>query len=423
MLNFKSFLKEELIVDEVDFDEDYYLSEAAATKGTGSDDKGKMHELLLSKYLHPEKRLPDHHRSESENEDHAGTPDQVHDRLRKKIGDAAYHEIDSHAKQTAEAVHKELHDEGHVGKNEHISNVFWTSNPDKESKAGDHEKTTGVKDVNANADLIVRIADKHGNTHHVGVSAKYGSQKPNYRNPGIDSLEKLAGLESGSTTKHMAAHKANMDAAGYTGSADNRNYQTKVDEMAAKGGADAVRQEWAHHEAKRLSGQKLSSKETLMHKTTKDFLDAHDGLSKSKQSAFVAKAAARGASARESNLNARKNIAKDLHAGFSKHSPEHITEMIRGMVSPPTHIPHIIAHSKVNDDGSAESDVKPANDIASKHFANFDMSTVRPHVSNSAAVVFKAIHKKTGKLSNVATINVKSSSGAHKGTVGAVTLK
>lgn len=424
MLNFKSYLKEEFIVDDVDFDDDDFLSEAAATKKTGSDDKGKMHELLLSKYLHPERRLPDHHRSESENEDHAGTPEQVHERLRKKIGEHAYTEIDNHAKQTADHVHKLLHSEGHVGKNEHISSVFWTSNPDKKTKAGDHEKTTGVKDLNSNADLIARIADKRGNVHHVGVSAKYGSQKPNYRNPGIEALENLAGLKSGATNKHMVAHKNTMDEHGYTGSADNRNYQTKVDEMVGKDGVDAVREEWAKHEAKRLSGKKLSDKETLMHKNAGEWLGEHDALkTKTKQAAFIAKAAARGAAARESNLEARKKIAKDLHSGFLKKSPEDHAEMIRNMVSPPTHIPHIVAHSKVQDDGSAISDVKPAHNLASEHFANFDMSTLKPHIGNSAAVVFKAIHKKTGKLSNVATINVKSSSGAHKGTVGAVTLK
>ena len=69
MLNFKSFLKEETL-----------LLEKAETADLEADDKGKMHELLLSKHLQPATTLPEHHRSFSDNEDHAGTPEQVHDR-------------------------------------------------------------------------------------------------------------------------------------------------------------------------------------------------------------------------------------------------------------------------------------------------------------------------------------------------------
>ena len=56
MLNFKSFLKEETL-----------LVEKALSSAVDSDDKGKLHEILLSKHLHPETKLPDHHRAESEN--------------------------------------------------------------------------------------------------------------------------------------------------------------------------------------------------------------------------------------------------------------------------------------------------------------------------------------------------------------------
>ena len=169
MLTFKDFLKEDS--RPLSLKEEMLLEMAAATKETDSDDKGKMHELLLAKYLHPESRLPDHHRSFSDNEEHAGTPEQVHDRLKEMIGMNAYNEIDNHAKQTAASIKKHFEDNGHVGKNESISNVFWTSNADKPNSAGDHEKTTGVKDTNSNADLIARITDKEGKHKHVGISA------------------------------------------------------------------------------------------------------------------------------------------------------------------------------------------------------------------------------------------------------------
>ena len=206
MLNFKDFIKEDLLI------------EKALSQDLESDDKGKLHELLLAKYLHPNQTLPEHHRSFSENDEHAGTPEQVHDRLMKKIGGAAYNEIDSHASQTARALKDDLEKHGHIGNGVHIGDVHWTSNPDKANVAGDHEKTTGVKDVNSNADLILTLKDKEGKTvgFH-GVSAKYGSNEPNYRNPGLDSMEKTAGLQKGIMKSLTDEHHKHMEQLGYNG--------------------------------------------------------------------------------------------------------------------------------------------------------------------------------------------------------------
>ena len=134
---------------------------------------------------------------------------------------------------------------------------------------GDHQKTTGIHDPNATADLIARITDKNGNHKHVGISAKYGSQEPNYKNPGLETLESMSGLKSGTLQAHSDAHKASMDKIGYTGGADNRNYQTKVDEMAQKGGIDSVRQELAKHQGTLDSGKKLSAKNKFMYENAK----------------------------------------------------------------------------------------------------------------------------------------------------------
>jgi len=102
MLNFKSFLKEEVLKEDL-------LLEAESSS-VDSDDKGKLHELLLAKHLHPQTTLPEHHRSMSDNPDHAGTPEQVHDKLKEKIPPAAYEEIDRHAKQSAEAFKQSMKD-------------------------------------------------------------------------------------------------------------------------------------------------------------------------------------------------------------------------------------------------------------------------------------------------------------------------
>lgn len=413
MLDFKSFIKEETV-----------LLEKALSASAESDDKGKLHELLLAKYLHPDTKLPDHHRSESENLDHAGTPQQVHDRLKQKVGDGVYNEIDSHAKQTAGEIHKHLKDNGHVGSNgHHIGSVFWSSNADKANTAGDHEKTTGVKDINSNADLIIRFHDKNGKTAgHFGISAKYGSQEPNYRNPGLDAMEKMAGIETGTFSKHMDDHKKRMDDLQYHGSADNRNYQTKVDELSS-GGIDKIRDEVHKHEKILASGGKLKPKEKLMYDNAKVFVDNHDALDKNGQSEFIRKAQYRAEQARSSNVFARKEIAKQFHSALSKKTPEELAHIIRSSVSPQTHIPHIIAHSKVKDDGSAHSIVKHMHSLADDHLSNFDVNTLKAHIGSGTSVTFKANHLKTGKPMNVGMINIKSSSGAHKGSVGSFKLK
>jgi hypothetical protein len=413
MLKFKSFLKEEVLNEEL-------LVEAAETASLEADDKGKMHELLLAKHLHPNSTLPEHHRSFSDNEDHAGTPQQVHDRLRKKIGEPAYAEIDRHAKQSADAFKEHLKQQGHIGDHAHIGNVHWTSNADKPNVAGDHEKTVGVKDVNSNADVILTLHDKEGKTvgHH-GISAKYGSQEPNYRNPGMDALEKAAKIPSGSLSSFMNAHKEHMDKLGYSGSADQRNIQTKIDEM----GVDKARAEHAKHEATIAGGKKLSGKNKVMHEQLSEFLRVHDSLPKSKQELFVHKAKARADMARSSNLSARTSATAAFAQGLSQHDDASLRDVIRQNVSPSTHIPHSVVHSKVKNDGSAESVVKPMHSLADDHLSNFEEGSLHVAPGAGTTVTIKGKHAKTGKIMTAARYTLKSSSGAHKGIAGSFKLK
>jgi hypothetical protein len=408
MLNFKSFLKEE----------NNLILERALSQDLESDDKGKLHELLLAKHLHANKQLPEHHRSESENEEHAGTPVQVHDRLKKKIGDAAYNEIDSHAEQTANQLKKHLQDQGHIGNGTHIGNVHWTSNADKANVAGDHEKTVGVKDVNSNADLIVTLHDKDGKTvgHH-GVSAKYGSNEPNYRNPGLDSMEKTAGLKTGSLKALTDNHHKHMENLGYNGSADQRNIQYKIDKM----GIDKARAEHAKHQAILDSGKTLSKKNKTMHEHLGKFIEAHDTLKNpKKQAAFVQQAQARSAGAESSSLIAKQAVAKHFAEGLGKRSDEELRQVIRDHVSAPTHIPHTVAHSKVKNDGSAESVIKPSHSIADEHISKVKDLQV---VHQGTTAVIRGTHSETGKPVRVATFTSKSSSGPHKSLVGTFSLK
>lgn len=409
MFTFKTFLKEQTIVEDL-------LLEAAASASAANDDKGKLHELLLAKYLHPETRLPDHHRSESENDDHAGTPQQVHDRLMKKVGGEAYNEIDSHAQQTAKSIREHLDQAGHTGNGKHIGQVFWTSNADKENKPGDHEKTVGVKDVNSNADLIVRIHDKNGAAHgHVGISAKYGSNKPNYRNPGLESMEKTAGIQKGSLKSLTDQHQTNMDALGYNGSADQRNIQYKIDKM----GIDKARQERARMTGLLASGKKLSKKETTMHEHLGKFIDAHDTMKPEEQLVFQQKATTRAAQAEASSIEAKRAVARHFSSGLAQKNDGELRDIIRQHVSAPTVIPHIVAHSQVKDNGTADSHIQPSHSIADEHLSKF--SGLRVVHGGGVSTTIKGTDNK-GKERNVAIFTAKSSSGPHKGLVGTFSL-
>jgi hypothetical protein len=407
MLNFKSFLKEETDL----------LIERALSQDLESDDKGKLHELLLAKHLHPDTQLPMHHRSESENEEHAGTPQQVHDRLKKKIGDAAYNEIDSHAKDTAEALKRDLAAQGHIGDHAHIGDVHWTSNADKPNVAGDHEKTVGVKDVNSNADLIVTLKDKEGKTvgHH-GVSAKYGSNEPNYRNPGLDSMEKTAGIEKGSLKALTDAHHQHMESLGYNGSADQKNIQYKIDKM----GIDKARIEHAKLQGIAATGKTLSKKNKIMHEHLAKFIEGHDSLKPKDQKEYLETSQGRVAAAEKSSLEAKTAVAKKFHEGLSQKSDEELRDIIRQHVSAPTHIPHTVAHSRVKPDGSSEPVIKASHSIADEHLAN---ATNLYTEHQGSTVVIKGRHPVTNKPVRVATFAVKSSSGPHKSLVGTFGLK
>lgn len=405
MLKFKTFLKEE---------NQKLLVEKALSADVESDDKGKLHELLMSKHLHPENRLPDHHRSESENEDHAGTPVQVHDRLRKKIGEAAYNEIDRHAKQTADSLVKHLHEQGHLGKGVSIGNVHWTSNPDKTNKAGDHEKTTGIKDVNSNADLILTLHKDGKKVGHHGISAKYGSNEPNYRNPGLESMEKTAGITGGSLKRLTDAHHESMVKLGYNGSADQRNIQYKIDKM----GIEKAKAEHSKLQSLIDAGKGLSTKNKIMHEHLAKFIQAHD--SHKHPEVFAHQAATRAAQAEASSLESKQAVAKHFSEHLAKHDDAKLRQVVRDHVSAPTHIPHTVAHSKVKDDGSAESVLKPSHTIADDHLNNYENLHV---VHQGSTSVIRGTYKQTGKIGRVATFTVKSSSGPHKSLVGTFGLK
>lgn len=382
MKTFKSFLKEQYLYEE--FLKEYILTEESI--GNENDDKGKLHELLLAKHLHPNKQVPQHFRSESENPEHTGTPSQVYQKLRDKMGKTAHDKIDKEAKATAEAVHAHLKKHGSLPEGHKITDVHWTSNRDTEKKAGDHEKLTKKKDVNSNADLILTSThSKTGAVAHHPVSAKYGIHKPNYKNAGLDSLEKQAGHKAGTYTNIQKAHEARSEKLGYSGSQAQKHKQYKEDKTH-------LDRERAEHEDS---------------ESTEPFKPKHPQ-------------AKRAHEAEQSSLDSRKKMAREHDKGVAKKSDAQLRTHIRSQVSPPTFLPHIIAHSKTKENGNTESDVSDASQMADSHLDKFHKLHVK-HGSGISSTIYGS-SKKTGKVMPVASQIFKSSSGPHKGTAGAFKL-
>ena len=415
-----------------------YLMEAEKQAKVSNDDKGKLHELLLAAHLHPETtadnlKLPSHFRAkgpEAEEKGHAGSPQFVHDKLRKKIGEEAYQEINGHAKQTAGVIKEKLKDEGHLDKNTMIGDVHWTSNRDTEGTAGDHENLTKVKDVNSNADLIASVHRKNKDGTRgdlIGyhpISAKYGTNKePNYKNPGTDSLEKMAGLRTGRIAEIMAPHHQYMENLGYHGTIDERHAQYKMQKAPIKESKELL----AKLKNKVKKGEKLIPDEIAMHLHLPSFINMHDSQPTAQaKKEFLDNEKAIAAKADESKRKHLGLVSKELTSGLidkykdngNGSADKGLRQLISSHVSPNTVLPHIIAHSHVQEDGSAKSLIHDASDVAKNHLDKYK----RLHVATdrSGAVVIRGFDE-GGNLHNVATYGLKTQSGPHKNINGTLT--
>lgn len=423
MLNtFKNFLFESILMEEV-------KKAAEKVKKVSNDDKGKLHELLLAKYLHPDQTLPSHFRAtspEAKSKGHGGSPEGVHDKLKAKIGDEEYAKIDAHAKETAKSTIAQLKSEGHLHSNSVVGNVHWTSNRDREGAAGDHEKLTGVKDVNSNADLILTLHDKQGKIigYH-GVSAKYGTNKePNYKNPGTDSLEKMAGLREGRIAEIMKPHHHYMEKLGYNGTIDQRHAQYKVDNMSL----GDIQKSYKEGQAKIRKGETMKADEAVLHEHMGKFLKGYESYDDKK--AYLDEAKNRAKEADRSKREHLGMVAKELTKGLidktgddGKGSADKpLRDIVRNDVSPKTVIPHHVAHSWVQEDGSSQPVIHNMKDIAEDHLNKFE----RLHIATDKAggsMTIRGYHKDTGRLTNIATYGLKTQSGPHKNINGTLSLK
>lgn len=104
----------------------------------------------------------------------------------------------------------------------------WTSHEDSIGSPGDHEKFTGVKDINSDADIMIRTE-----IGPLGISLKYGNSKnPNLKNPGKPVIEKMLGLND--LDRHKKVHDEFLKSLGFSGTAQENHLLYKSEKQSAR---------------------------------------------------------------------------------------------------------------------------------------------------------------------------------------------
>lgn len=404
----------------------------AKSSNTAADDKGKLHELLLSKHLSPTKELPTHFAAKNKSSGRQSSPTDVHNKLAAKVGPEAYAEIDSHAANTAAAVIKHMRKHGLMGRDHKIGTVHWTSIADKPNTPGDHQRLTKENDPNSNADVIVGIHTAGGqHVRYVGISAKYGSGEPNYKNPGAATMESTAGIKPGTLMSHIRPHHKRMEAAGYSGVSSERHGQWKADRLLSTGmlgkkvlstsGIKAVNMVHQELSKKIASGAKVKPEERYFHAGLSEVISSHRDAPDKKE--FVQSRTTRYKDAESSALESKRAVMgafigdkkRKSTGGLIHKSDNELRDIITDNVSPKTKIPHIVAWTKVQSDGSSVPVVKNSEDIAKDHLAQFEKGSLRvkEHRGGVSTDII-GLHKATGTERKVASMAIKSTSGPHK---------
>ena len=157
----------------------------------------------------------------------------------------------------------------------------------------------------------------------------------------------------------------------------------------------------------------VSSNQLKLIQDKKGFLEsAKDRLTTAEESARVHRAKVAQAISKGLDTKAKSTGNQD----------KHLRDMLREHISPSTVIPHTIAHSWVQENGTAVPKVDNANSVADDHLNKFEGLHVAMDKAGGA-VTIKGYHKDTKKLTNVATYGLKSQSGPHKGLNATLTLK
>ena len=331
-----------------------FLFEGAKNKQFNLNDaKGKLFEILAGSHIKhganksgkPAAFLT-HYRDENKN-----SPQTVHDYIKKELdkrNPGMYDQINEHARQAAGRARDYLRSKGHHTVNE----VAWTS------QKSDHKSFTGVEDENSDADIML-----HTNKGPIGVSLKYGTQKnPNLRNPGLDSIEQLAGLKKGAITGLYNQHQQNVRDLGFTGI------------------------QGENHEAFKANPSSRAS-----------------------------------VAAVDSSLRTRREIAKAWQNGYASMNSDQLREKIVSLVSPETEFEHFRLHSRPTASGVAHHIGHIQDDIRDG-LSNYAEFKAVPHSGSGISVQILGRHHDSKEFHPVITHGVKGTSGPMKGMNGTTKL-
>ncbi len=310
----------------------YYLAERGMAEIDNLNDaKGKMFELLVGGHLKhgtgkggTPKGWATHYRPEGDQ------PQDIHDKIKRFLDNnhpGSYEEISKHAKDAADHLRKELAARGHHT----LDDVVWTS------QKGDHEAFTGEKDPNSSADLMLKTSDENGKANKpIGISLKYGTEKdPNLKNPGLSAMETLGKLKDGALDKLRQGHYNVLKSLGYGEQVGGKAAKERYNQLYNQGSPIAKKGD-------------------------------------------------------EDALNTQRNIAKTFSQGLanaSKQDPNHLHEVVKKLIFPPTMFQTIRHHTHVGPKGAAFHHTNDTEDEAEKVANAYEEYRVRPHTGGVTAVI------------------------------------
>jgi len=307
-----------------------------------ADSHGKIHEILVGKHLNGG-NFPEDYRVEGKR------PVDIHNahaaaRFGKKFSEhPKYKAMDKAASEVASKIKSHLSSEHGIKKTQRTA---WTS------QSSDHNSETGVKDPLNKADLIVTGPHKgdHKTGKKVAISLKYGKlKKTNYSNPGLKTLGSLSGKD---LTVHQKPHREFLKSVGNP-SHEEYKVHKKKDEIEA-------------------------SSRRMTQSVAEDFAD---GLRKK----------------HKSDEDLKHYIKRSV--GALGHTEGGDAEAGK------THLPHVIAKTKVKADGSHEHSVIGGTEHVHNYLSHFKDLEVR-HSSGQSSVAVFGTHKGTGKKMEVHRVSI-----------------
>lgn len=188
------------------------------TNNNINDARGKLHEVsTLYSFSGNVWSNTVHYRNDGE------TPLDIFNICSNTIGHEATVEIMEASHGTFLNIVNELTEAGIMSATNAYWDAAWTSREDSVGTQGDHEKYTGIKDLNSEADIMIKTE-----TGPIGFSLKYGTSKNiTLKNPGRNYFDNLLGDLD--LDRHKIKHDLFVEQLGYYGNDLEKHQQYKED--------------------------------------------------------------------------------------------------------------------------------------------------------------------------------------------------